>query len=479
MAAYLDDVPLSGIIRIRDMMYSVADPFRLDQGDVSFDAPDTVKSAMARAIAENKSHYLQTNGVPRLRELIAAKLRTKNGIPVDDDEDVLVTHGGIHGLYMICRSLLEEGDEVLLPDPEWPPAAGNILAALGRPVGYRLSEAEGWRPDFGDLESKITNRTRVLYVNSPNNPTGGVLTRDDLERLAAIARERRLWVISDEAYEDVVFDGEQVSIASMPGMYERTIPLYTFSKSYAMTGLRLGYIAIRDKTIRDRAKKILFYTASNVASVVQFGGIGALEGPQNCIAAFRDELRARRDLFYRGVEKAAGGVFTGRPPAGAFYAFLKIDPAWSRGVPEAGDGGGESASWRMVEYLIKNGRIGCVPGVDFGANGEGYVRFCFARDRRELDRRARLDEAAVCGRRRGERHPIRRPSPLERLFQVPPAVDADCLAGDEVAFEQRQHHLGDFDLAAPPAERRRLLDRSASLLRPCPAARGSAPAQPR
>src|SRR6266481_4132617 len=117
MAAYLDSVPLSGIIRIRDMMYSVADPFRLDQGDVSFDAPDSVKAAMVRAIAENKTHYLQTTGVPRLRELIAAKLRNTNRIPVDDVEDVLVTNGGIHGLYIICRSLLEPGDEVLLPDP--------------------------------------------------------------------------------------------------------------------------------------------------------------------------------------------------------------------------------------------------------------------------------------------------------------------------------------------------------------------------
>jgi aspartate aminotransferase len=383
MASYLDDVPFSGIIRIRDMMYSVADPFRLDQGDVSFDAPDSVKSAMTRAIAENKSHYLQTNGVPRLRELIAAKLQQTNRIPVDDPEDVLVTHGGIHGLYMICMALLDPGDEVLIPDPEWPPAAGNILAARGVPVGYRLREADGWRPDFADLESKITSRTRVLYVNSPNNPTGGVLTRADIERLAAFAHQRKLWVISDEAYEDVVFDGEQVSIASLPGMYERTIPLYTFSKSYAMTGLRLGYVAIRDKVIRDRAKKILFYTASNVASVVQFGGIGALEGPQDCIETFCTELRARRDLFYSGVAELASGVFSGRPPAGAFYAFLKIDPGWSD-PSTARAARTESISWRMVEYLIKNGRIGCVPGVDFGSNGEGYVRFCFARDRKEL-----------------------------------------------------------------------------------------------
>jgi aspartate aminotransferase len=384
MASYLDSVPLSGIIRIRDMMYSVADPFRLDQGDVSFDAPDTVKSAMTRAIAENKSHYLQTTGVPRLRELIAAKLRSRNAIPVEDPEEVLVTNGGIHGLYVICRALLEPGDEVLLPDPAWPPTAGNILAARGVPVGCRLYEAGGWRYDLDEVESKITPRTRALYVNSPSNPTGGILTRADLERLAAIARERDLWVISDEAYEDIVFDGEQLSIASLPGMYERTIPVYTFSKSYAMTGLRLGYVVIKDQKIRERARKVLFYTTSNVASVVQFGGIGALEGPQDCIEEFRTELRARRDLFYKGLGQLAGDVFSGKPPAGAFYAFVRIDPGWGYDVSTAGRPAEGSVSWRMVEHLIKHGRIGCVPGVDFGPNGEGYVRFCFARDRREL-----------------------------------------------------------------------------------------------
>jgi aspartate aminotransferase len=146
-----------------------------------------------------------------------------------------------------------------------------------------------------------------------------------------------------------------------------------------MTGLRLGYIAIKDARIRDRAKKLLFYTTSNVATVVQFGGIGALEGPQGCIEEFRTELRDRRDLFYRGLGALGSGVFSGTPPAGAFYAFVKIDPNWTDAVAST-----PSLSWRMVEYLIKNGRIGCVPGVDFGANGEGYVRFCFARDRSEL-----------------------------------------------------------------------------------------------
>lgn len=381
MATYLDGVPFSGIIRIRDMMYSVTDPFRLDQGDVSFDAPDTVKQAMARAIAENRTHYVQTTGIPRLLELIADKLRRQNRIPVAGPSEVMVTNGGIHGLYIVCQGLLEPGDEVLVPDPEWPPCMGTVLAARGVPVGVPVYESLDWRYDLDELAASVTPRTRAIYVNSPNNPTGGVLTRADLERIAALARERDLWVISDEAYEDVVYDGaEQVSIASLPGMHERTVSVFTFSKSYAMTGLRLGYVAVQDPVLAERMKKVLFYTASNICSVVQDGGVGALEGPQNCIEWFRAELKARRDLFYAGIHDLGGGIFSGRPPKGAFYAFLKIDPAWK------GEAGAESSvSWRMAEHLIRHGRIGCVPGVDFGPRGEGHIRFCFARERRELD----------------------------------------------------------------------------------------------
>jgi aspartate/methionine/tyrosine aminotransferase len=205
-----------------------------------------------------------------------------------------------------------------------------------------------------------------------------VLTRDDIEAIADLARTHSLWVVSDEAYEDVLFEGSpHVSIGSLPGMYERTIPTFTFSKSYAMTGLRLGYLAVKDPVIRDRCKKVLLYTTSNVSSVVQFGGIGALEGSQACIHDFAVELEARRDLFYEGV-RSLGGIFTGTPPKGAFYAFVRINPSWNGAVA------GASRSWTMAEHLIKHGRIGCVPGVDFGANGEGCMRFCFARERQEL-----------------------------------------------------------------------------------------------
>jgi aspartate aminotransferase len=381
MGQYLDTVPFSGIMRIRDMMYSVKDPFRLDQGDVSFDAPETVKSAMHRAIDDNRSHYLQTTGLPRLLELLTEKLQKQNGIPIGSPDEVLVTTGGIHGVFIACQALLEPGDEVIVPDPEWPPCVGNIKFAQAVPVPCPLRERVGWRWDIDELASKITPKTRAIYINSPGNPSGGVLTIADLQAIGDLARARGLWLFSDEAYEDVVFDGARnVSMASLPGMYERTISIYTFSKTYAMTGLRLGYVAAKDAKLRERMKKALFYTASNISSVVQYGGVGALEGPQTRVGEFREELQARRDLFYRGIREHASDVFSGEPPRGAFYAFLRINPDWR---PPSGKTG-ESLSWTMTEYLISQGRIGCVPGVDFGANGEGYVRFCFARDRKEL-----------------------------------------------------------------------------------------------
>jgi aspartate aminotransferase len=381
VANHLDAVPFSGIIRIRDMMYAVKDPFRLDQGDVSFDAPETVKRAMHRAIDDNRSHYVQTTGIPQLLDLLVAKLRSVNGIPVGGPDEVMVTTGGIHAVYIACQALLEPGDEVIVPDPEWPPCMGNVTAARAIPVPCRLHERLGWRYDLEELRSTITPRTKAIYVNSPHNPTGGVLTREDVEAISHLCRERNLWLISDEAYEDVIFDDAQhVSPGSIPGMYERTISVFTMSKSYAMTGLRLGYVALADPKLRERMKKALFYTATNVSSIVQYGGIGALEGPQDNVLAYRRELQARRDLFYAGIRENAGAVFSGAPPKGAFYAFLKINPDWQ---PEPRPSSG-SLSWTLAEFLIARGRIGCIPGIDFGANGEGYIRFCFARDRAEL-----------------------------------------------------------------------------------------------
>lgn len=382
MATFLDSVPFSGIIRIRDLMYTVDRPFRLDQGDVSFDAPDSVKDALRKAINENRTHYVQTTGIPRLLELLVEKMQTRNGLPIGGPDEVMVTNGGIHAQYIACLALLEPGDEVLVPDPAWPPTVSNILAAQAVPVPYPMYEETGWRPNIDEIAARITPRTKAIVINTPCNPTGGVLTSQDLAALAELAIARNLWVFSDEAYEDFLYDGRtHHSIAALPGMYERTIPLYTLSKTYAITGLRLGYLAIKDPKIRERARKVVFCSTSNVCSLAQYGAVGALEGSQDVIEEFRRELAARRDIFYEKLTSASHGLLTGTRPQGAFYAFVKVDPAWKSPLPNAP----ESLSWAMTEFLIKRARIGSVPGVDFGSRGEGYLRFCFARDRGEID----------------------------------------------------------------------------------------------
>ena len=183
------------------------------------------------------------------------------------------------------------------------------------PVGYPLHESRGWRPDVDEMRRLVTDKTRAIYVNSPNNPTGGVLTRGDLEAIAALAREKNLWVISDEAYEDVVFEGEQLSIASLPGMYERTIPIYTMSKTYAITGLRLGYLAVRDPKIRERVRKVLFYTVSNTSSLVQYGArrrarriaTGRRRFPHGAARAASALLRRHRQSGAGHLQRRAAG----------------------------------------------------------------------------------------------------------------------------------------------------------------------------
>ena len=382
MGAALDAVPTSGIIRIRDLMFSVDRPYRLDQGDVSFAVPATFKAAMKAAIDADRSHYLQTAGLPRIQELLAAKLRRANAIPVESDADVLMTSGGVHALFLSCQSMIEPGDEVIIPDPVWPQTLSSIVAAGGAPVRVPLHEGLGWRFDLDEVASRVTAKTRGLYVNSPGNPAGGVFTRADMGRLAALALEHDLWVIADEAYEDVVFDRrEHVCMASLPGMHERTSSIFTFSKTYAATGLRIGYLATGNAAWRSRMTKLIGLTINNVSSVVQYGGIGVLEGDQAIVTQYRDELQARRDFFCAGIREAAGHVFAGEPAAGAFYAFLGIDAAWK---PPAASSSA-SRSWAMAEHLIGKGRIGCVPGIDFGPASEGYVRFCFAREREELE----------------------------------------------------------------------------------------------
>ncbi len=376
MAEVIDRVELSGIVLVRDAILKLHKPYRLESGEPSFSVPEHIKEAMVRALHDDHTHYVASAGIIELRKAIVAKCHTANGIPIESPNETIVTNGGMHGLYCLFSALLEPGDEVLIPDPTWVCVQHLITLCGGTVRRVPLHEERGWTFDPEELRASIGPRTRALMINSPHNPTGGVLPRADQEAIADIVVDNpHLTVVSDEAYEHVIYDGaEHVSFASLPGMYERTISVFTCSKSYAMTGLRLGYVITPDRQLMERMQKIVLYTSNSINSIAQWGGVAALTGPQDCLREFQTEYQARRDLFYEGLHGIP--VFEGAKPRGAFYAFLKIADNWRS--PE-----GLTDSWAMTRYLL-NAKVGSSPGVIFGPAGEGYLRFSTACSREDL-----------------------------------------------------------------------------------------------
>jgi aspartate aminotransferase len=282
----------------------------------------------------------------------------------------------MHGLYMAFASLLEPGDEVILPDPMWSETAELIKRPGGVPAPITLRPDRGFQYSPADIEAAITPKTKAIYINSPQNPIGVVFSEETQRQIAAIAVQHGLWVISDEAYEHVIFDGARhFSIGSIPEIADRTITVYTFSKTYAMTGLRLGYMATNDDVIVDRCRKLLRLTTNGVPSITQWGGVAALTGSQDAVHEMAAELEIRRNLFFEGLQTIK--VFESFKPQGAFYVWSKIAEAWP-GYQ------GKRDSWAMTNYLIDRAGVGTSPGIAFGPSGEDYVRFAFTLDRRTL-----------------------------------------------------------------------------------------------
>lgn len=376
MAEVIDRVELSGIVLVRDAILKLHKPYRLESGEPSFSVPEHIKEAMTRALHDDHTHYVASSGILELRKAIVAKCHTQNGIPIESINETIVTNGGMHGLYTLFSALIEPGDEVLIPDPTWTCVQHLITLCGGTVKRVPLHEERGWNFDPEELRAAVGPRTKALMINSPHNPTGGVFTRKDQEAIAAIVEDNpQMTVISDEAYEHVIYDGEEhVSFASLPGMYERTISVFTFSKSYAMTGLRVGYVITPDTQLMDRMQKVVLYTTNGINSVAQYGATAALTGPQDCVREFQAEYQERRDLFYSGLAELP--IFEGAKPKGAFYAFVKIASDWRS--PE-----GQTDSWAMTRYLLQ-AKVGSSPGVIFGPSGEGYLRFSTACSREDL-----------------------------------------------------------------------------------------------
>lgn len=376
----LDKVTLGALVIVRDKMMAQQAAgrkvYRLEVGDTSFDVPLHIQQAIAEAMRTGKTHYPPSTGLPQLRAAMLKKMRDENHLPIKDGDHVLVTIGGMHGLYMAFAALLEPGDEVILPDPMWSEIAELIKRPGGVPVPIVLRSDRDFLYDPADIEAAITPHTKAIYLNTPHNPIGVVLSEETLRQIANIAVRHNLTVVSDEAYEHVMFDGRKhVSIGSLPGMADRTITAFTLSKSYAMTGLRLGYLATNDDVIVDRCRKLLRLTTNGVPSITQWGGLAALTGPKEPTFEMMKELEERRNIFCEGLDSIK--VFESFKPQGAFYVWSKIADSWP-GYE------GKRDSWAMTNCLIDQAGVGTSPGIAFGPSGEGYVRFAFTLDRATL-----------------------------------------------------------------------------------------------
>lgn len=363
VAKRLDEVGFSDIVLVRNKVLELRASGQLVHafhgGEPFFDTPDPIKYAVMKALAENKTRYAPSSGIEPLREALAKKLEEKNHILAHKD-DVIVTSGGAHALYTAFQAVLNPGDDMLLFSPYWTPIRDMVTAATARALLVPTVTAR--RNGFaGTLEQFSTPRTRAIYYNTPQNPAGTVFSQAEAEEVAAFAKKRGLIVIADEAYEDLVYDGKHFSIASLPGMAERTITCYTFSKSYAMTGWRVGYAVAREPFMT-ALRKLVLYSVNGVSTPTQWAALEALSLPESAIDARREEYRERRDLLVNGLRAAGLECAT---PQGAFYAFPDVTRL-------------SKDSRKVSAMLLEQAHVATIPGVVFGAQGEGHVRFSYA-----------------------------------------------------------------------------------------------------
>lgn len=333
----------------------------LEIGEPDFETPPHVIAAAKQALDEGWTHYGPTQGYPDFRQAIANHVNETRGIQAGP-EHVCVVPGGKPILFFPMMALLEEGDEVIYPNPGFPIYESQIRAHGAVPVPLHLREARDFAFDPADLERLITPKTRLLILNSPQNPTGGVIPAEDIKVIADLVRDRDLVVLSDEIYSRIYYDEKPMSIASLPGMQEKTIILDGFSKIYAMTGWRLGY-GVMPTWLVDPVNKLMVNSNSCTASMVQRAGLAALTGPQDAPLAMVAEFRKRRDAFIAGLNTIPG--FRCPVPQGAFYAFPNIE-------------GTGRTSKQLADELLYEAGVACLNGGSFGQFGNGYVRFSYA-----------------------------------------------------------------------------------------------------
>jgi aspartate aminotransferase len=366
----IDEIKLGGIVTIRDKLIEQQEAgkeiFRLESGDPSFDTPPHIIDAINKALKKGHTHYTAGTGIKPLRESIARKLIETNEINVSGPRKILVTNGAMHALYIVFRSLCEPEDEIIIQNPTWTETADNISLSGGIPVRYSVEDFSS--NGIGTIASKVTSKTKAIVLNSPHNPTGLVYNIREIENIIGLAKYRNLWIVSDEAYEHVLF-GNNTHISPASFGYNKVISIFSFSKSYAMSGLRLGYLTTEDDNILTRMTKLLRCTINGVNSATQYGGVAALEGPQDNIKIMCNEYEKRANILYEALQKST--ILEPLKPEGTFYCWTKINPEWP-GYEGKKDG------WAMTKYLADNAGIGSAPGAVFGPGWDNYIRFAYS-----------------------------------------------------------------------------------------------------
>ena len=363
LAKRLDEVGFSDIVQVRNKVIELRSEGQtvhaFHGGEPFFETPSAIKYALLSATVENKTRYAPSSGIEPLRQAIAEKLKQHNKLKVTADQ-VIVTAGGAHALYVAFHAVLDPGDDVLLFSPYWTPIREMISGCQARALLVPTATARN-AGLTKTLEDFTTPHTRAIYYNTPQNPTGTVFSRKEAEEVAEFARKHDLIVIADEAYEDLVYEGEHFSIASLPGMAERTISTYTFSKSFGMTGWRIGY-AVAQEPFMTGLRKLVLYSVNGVSTMTQWAALEALRLPRAELDARREEYRQRRDLLVNGLNQVG---LTCEMPQGAFYAFARVQKI-------------SKDSRTAARLLLSKAHVATIPGVAFGGQGEGYVRFGYA-----------------------------------------------------------------------------------------------------
>jgi len=354
------------------------DVVHLEIGEPDFDTPKNISDAAAKALGEGYTHYCNSQGIVPLRTEIAKEIGRTRGVTIDPNR-VVVTPGAKPIMFYSILALLEEGDEAVYPNPAFPIYESMINFTGAKPVPIPLREELDFRFDIDELRSKITPHTKLIIINSPQNPTGGVLELDDIRAIADIAQEHDIIVLSDEVYEHIIYEGEPHSIASLPGMLDRTILLNGFSKTYAMTGWRLGY-AVMPPELVDSIVGLIVNSVSCTATFIQHAGIEGLTGPQDSIASMVAEFKKRRDLIVDGLNAIPG--ISCRRPKGAFYVFPNIKKL---GIDSS----------QLANYLLNEAGVAALSGTDFGKYGEGYLRLSYATSMENIKKALKKIEMAV------------------------------------------------------------------------------------